>query len=111
MNTLSSTIRYVTKVLRSCKNDEQLDNAMNWAVAVIAEKAKESKIPVDSRGVSHKRLISPRVVACRLCGGIGYHADMVCEQCGGSGRVIVSSDVVTFVTAYKPKDNEYDSND
>ncbi len=107
MNTLSSTIRYVTKVLQSCKTEEQLDNSMNWAVAVIATKAQESKKePIDSRGKSRKRLIPPRVVACRLCAGIGYHADMECEQCEGSGRVIVCSDVETFVTAYKPKDNE-----
>lgn len=107
MNTLSSTIRYVTKVLRSCKTEEQLDNSMNWAVAVIATKAQEcKKEPVGSRGKSHKRLIPPRVVACRQCGGRGYLMDLECEQCGGSGRVIVSSDVETFVTAYQPKDNE-----
>lgn len=103
MNTLSSTIRYVTKVLQSCKTEEQLDASMKWAVAVIATKANEgNKEPIDSRGKSHKRLIPPRVVACRMCSGIGYHADMECEQCGGSGRVIVCSDVETFVTAYKP---------
>ena len=108
MSTLSSTIRYVAKVLQSCKTEEQLNNSMNWAVAVIATKAKESKQQSADclRGKSHKRLIPPRVVACRQCGGRGYLMDLECEQCGGSGRVIVSSDVETFVTAYKPKDNE-----
>lgn len=106
MNTLSSTIRYVTKVLRSCKTEEQLDNSMNWAVAVIATKAKESKkLPIDPRGSSHKHLIPPRVVVCRQCGGVGSHGGLLCEQCEGSGRVVVCSDVETFVTSYKSKDN------
>lgn len=54
MNTLSSTIRYVTKVLQSCKTEEQLDNSMNWAVAVIATKAMETnKLPYSSKSDKH----------------------------------------------------------
>lgn len=103
MKTLSSVIRHVVKVLKSCKTETQLDNTMNWAVAVVANEAKTSgKEAKHERGASRKRLIPPRVTVCSKCSGTGSDMGVMCAQCEGSGRVIVSSDVVTFITAYKP---------
>ncbi len=51
---------------------------------------------------THERTIPPHIVACRVCGGKGETDGTVCPQCQGSGRVIVSHEVKTFVTAYIP---------
>lgn len=58
-----------------------------------------------------KRAISkpPRIVLCRVCGGTGKVAGEdagefhTCLQCEGSGRIIVSSEVVMDIRPYKPK--------
>ncbi|MFR9547233.1 MAG: hypothetical protein SNJ29_16905 [Rikenellaceae bacterium] len=105
MGSLSGTIRYVAKVLRSCSQD-QFENSIDWAVAVVATKAKETpKLRADPRGVSKRRSIPPRVTVCQECNGTGEYLDNVCEQCGGSGRVVVSSEIETFVAAYNPNSN------
>lgn len=103
MKTLSSIIRYTIKVLLSCKTEEQLNNATSWAVAVIANKFKEkdSSMQCDPRGDPHTRNIPPRVTTCKICSGTGYVEDEYCHQCKGSGRVVVSSDVVTYVKAFE----------
>ena len=51
---------------------------------------------------THERTIPPHIVVCRVCGGKGETDGTVCPQCQGSGRVIVSHEVKTFVTAYIP---------
>ena len=51
---------------------------------------------------THERTIPPHIVACRVCGGKGETDGTVCTQCQGSGRVIVSHEVKTFVSAYIP---------
>lgn len=107
MNTLSSIIRYTIKVLLSCTTEEQLSNATSWAVAVITNKTKDSdnSIRSDPRDCPHTRNIPPRVTTCKICSGTGAIDNDCCYQCKGSGRVIVSSDVVTYVMAFEPSHN------
>lgn len=50
-----------------------------------------------------EKTIPPRIVACKVCEGRGVTDGSTCPQCDGSGRVIVSFDVVTYVTAYRPE--------
>ncbi|RLT71270.1 molecular chaperone DnaJ [Parabacteroides sp. CH2-D42-20] len=49
------------------------------------------------------RTIPPHVVACKVCDGRGIIDGHICEQCKGSGRVIVTCDVVTYVMAFVPE--------
>lgn len=52
----------------------------------------------------HERTIPPHVVACKVCGGRGLtDLDEECPQCKGSGRVIVSHEVKTYITAFVPE--------
>lgn len=51
---------------------------------------------------THERTIPPHIVACRVCSGKGEKDGAICTQCKGSGRVIVSHKVKTFVSAYIP---------
>ena len=46
--------------------------------------------------------IPPHIVACKVCGGYGMKDGETCLQCNGSGRVIVSHEVTTYITAYEP---------
>lgn len=55
-----------------------------------------------------KKHIDPHVCVCNKCNGSGYiqlapSALSVCPHCEGSGRVIVESDITTYVTPYKAK--------
>ena len=50
-----------------------------------------------------ERTISPHVVVCKVCSGTGKLEGETCWQCNGSGRVIVSHEVKTFVSAYVPE--------
>lgn len=64
-----------------------------------------------------RRYKHPTICICRICGGRGYleefpHNDIfqqqdstcvICSQCQGSGRVVVSSKVEISVVAYVPK--------
>lgn len=53
-----------------------------------------------------ERTIPPHIVACKVCGGTGVKDGATCPQCKGSGRVIVSCEVTTFVSAYVPENNQ-----
>lgn len=53
------------------------------------------------------RNVAPHVSICRYCGGIGLHFDLdempyKCKFCNGTGKVKVSSRVVTKVRAFTP---------
>lgn len=50
-----------------------------------------------------EKLIPPHIVACKVCGGKGTKDGATCLQCKGSGRVIVSCEVTTYVSAYVPE--------
>lgn len=63
-------------------------------------KPKETKEP---QGIKRTKTIPPHVVACKACEGSGGMDGHICEQCKGSGRVIVTCDVTTYVTAYVPE--------
>ena len=47
-----------------------------------------------------EKTIPPHIVVCKVCEGIGTKNGMVCPQCKGSGRVIVSCEITTYVSAY-----------
>lgn len=53
--------------------------------------------------LKREKTIPPHIVACKVCEGTGKKDGKVCPQCKGSGRVIVSCEVTTFVTAYEPE--------
>lgn len=60
-----------------------------------------AEIPVSRR----ERTIPPHIVACKVCGGRGVTGGEICPQCKGSGRVIVSCEVTTYVSAYVPENS------
>ena len=51
-----------------------------------------------------ERIIPPHIVVCKVCEGKGTKEGATCPQCKGSGRVIVSCEVTTYVSAYVPED-------
>lgn len=59
--------------------------------------------PASVLRTKHERTIPPHIVACKVCEGKGTKDSAVCPQCKGSGRVIVSCEVTTFVSAYVPE--------
>lgn len=66
------------------------------------------KTGTDLPGTKNEKIIPPHIVTCKICNGTGICNEQACLQCSGSGRVIVTSTVVTYVTAYFPEvlDNE-----
>ena len=50
-----------------------------------------------------EKTIPPHIVVCKVCEGIGTKNGMVCPQCKGSGWVIVSCEITTYVSAYVPE--------
>ncbi len=51
-----------------------------------------------------EKTIPPHIVVCKVCEGKGTKEGATCPQCKGSGRVIVSCEVTTYVSAYVPED-------
>ena len=66
-------------------------------------KAEEVKKKEDGYPCRREKTVPPHVAVCRVCGGKGKVDGCGCKQCKGSGRVIVSSEVVTYITAYDPE--------
>lgn len=50
-----------------------------------------------------EKTIPPHIVVCKICEGKGVKEGTTCPQCKGSGRVIVSCEVTTYVSAYVPE--------
>ena len=50
-----------------------------------------------------EKTIPPHIVVCKVCEGKGTKEGATCPQCKGSGRVIVSCEVITYVSAYVPE--------
>jgi len=44
------------------------------------------------------------ICICRQCGGTGTVDGAMCSQCEGSGRVVVCSDVTTYVRPFVPEE-------
>lgn len=59
---------------------------------------------VEKFSPKRERTIPPHIVACKVCEGKGVKDGEACPQCKGSGRVIVSCEVTTYVSAYVPED-------
>ena len=57
------------------------------------------EIPAPKR----EKTIPPHIVVCKVCEGKGMNEGVTCPQCKGSGRVIVSCEVTTYVSAYVPE--------
>lgn len=72
-------------------------------------KRKQTKQPAVSQPASvepspkRERTIPPHIVACKVCEGKGMKDGVVCPQCKGSWRVIVSCEVTTYISAYVPE--------
>ena len=69
----------------------------------ILDRFRKSKETQEPKGIKRTRAIPPHVVACKVCDGHGVIDGHICEQCKGSGRVIVTCDVVTYVMAFVPE--------
>lgn len=52
-----------------------------------------------------ERMSQPHIVVCKVCEGKGTKEGATCPQCKGSGRVIVSCEVTTYVSAYVPEND------
>lgn len=63
-------------------------------------------VVVEISGLKRERTIPPHIVACKVCEGKGTKDGATCPQCKGSGRVIVSCEVTTYVSAYVPENNQ-----
>lgn len=55
-----------------------------------------------------RRHIDAHVCVCRRCGGTGRTdagngRTAACPQCNGSGRVVIESDITTYVSPYRVK--------
>lgn len=61
---------------------------------------------VETPAPKRERTIPPHIVACKVCEGKGMNDGAACPQCKGSGRVIVSCEVTTYVSAYVPENNQ-----
>lgn len=66
---------------------------------------KRESAPRQHPNPKREKTIPPHIVACKLCGGKGMKEGEECPQCQGSGRVIVSCEVTTYITAYVPENN------
>ena len=82
--------------MRGGYNMRILDKLMN-------KTAVKQETPDYDLRTKRERTIPPQIVACKVCGGKGIKEGTICPQCKGSGRVIVSCEVVTYVTAYQPE--------
>lgn len=75
-------------------------------------KRKQAKQPAVSQPASvepspkRERTIPPHIVACKVCEGKGMKDGVACPQRKGSGRVIVSCEVTTYISAYVPENNQ-----
>ena len=69
----------------------------------ILDRFRKPKETQEPKGRKRTRTIPPHVVACKVCDGRGIIDGHICEQCKGSGRVIVTCDVVTYVMAFVPE--------
>lgn len=67
-----------------------------------AQQLTDTKVSVPKR----EKTIPPHIVACKVCEGKGMKEGAICPQCKGSGRVIVSCEVTTYVAAYVPENNQ-----
>lgn len=67
---------------------------------------RQSEQPRQPECLAPKRekKIPPHIVACKVCEG--EKDGTTCPQCKGSGRVIVSCEVTTYVSAYVPETNK-----
>lgn len=104
--TLENTIRNVVKVLQSCKDNAQLSEILPWGVEAIERSATQApaKPLLKARdGKMLERITPPRIASCRLCGATGLIEGAICRQCNGSGRVIVESEITTYIQPYKPQ--------
>lgn len=61
---------------------------------------------MESPAPKREKTIPPHIVACKVCEGKGVKDGAVCPQCKGSGRVIVSCEVTTYISAYVPENNQ-----
>ena len=69
------------------------------------KKKSELRQP-ESPAPKREKKIPPHIVACKVCEGRGEKDGATCPQCKGSGRVIVSCEVTTYVSAYVPETNK-----
>lgn len=70
------------------------------------KKKQEHTVQPETPAPKREKTIPPHIVACKVCEGKGTKDGATCPQCKGSGRVIVSCEVTTYIVAYEPKNNQ-----
>lgn len=61
-------------------------------------------VKTESPALKREKTIPPHIVVCKVREGKGRKEGTICPQCKGTGRVIVSCEVTTYVSAYMPED-------
>lgn len=67
---------------------------------------RQVKRQQESPAPKREKTIPPHIVTCKVCEGKGKKDGAACPQCKGSGRVIVSCEVTTYISAYVPENNQ-----
>lgn len=63
-------------------------------------------VGMEAPAPKREKTIPPHIVVCRVCEGKGAKEGTTCQQCKGSGRVIVSCEVTTYIAAYVPENSQ-----
>lgn len=70
----------------------------------LLKRIRSNKRPgTDFPGIKKEKTVPPHITTCKECEGTGICNGCACLQCSGSGRVIVTSTIVTYITAYLPE--------
>ena len=72
----------------------------------VKRQSEQPPTGMESPAPKREKTIPPHIVACKVCEGKGVKDGAVCPQCKGSGRVIVSCEVTTYISAYVPENNQ-----
>ena len=72
----------------------------------VKRQSEQQPTGMESPAPKRENTIPPHIVACKVCEGKGVKDGAVCPQCKGSGRVIVSCEVTTYISAYVPENNQ-----
>ena len=74
-------------------------------MSILNKIIKRKDATKQTSSIKVEKTVAPHIVACKICEGIGVMNGSECDQCKGSGRVIVTSQVTIYITAYKPLNN------
>ena len=91
---------------RISKQDKAMNNLFDRFKKRREFRQSEQPRQPECLALKREKKIPPHIVACKVCEGKGEKDGTTCPQCKGSGRVIVSCEVTTYVSAYVPETNK-----